>query len=884
MYDIILCIKKWVDLMKNRIPILLILTLFIFLVSCKKAVKHEHIFNEFYECINCDEIIKGYDFTGKTSLIINKDEYLFKIENIQKNKVRRSNSIVSYNYKQPLEVDNNGYEVAVNKYGMVVEVGTNVSMPIEGTVFSATGTYINSLNNIKVNDFIIYDLNTLYVYTNDEISKYHSTISYFYDVFLNIRKKGNLSEYQEELKILFNKLKNFYDEYNRELEDEILSILDIINIGSENVIDLYDHTHKYSYIEDKISEFNFDKSIRNSFSLYNSFIFKQDEEISIIKNDYEINSQAIYLSIDKYGIVIEKGLTVSLINDGYIIKGINKAKKFIINNVNTGDLVELDNINEEEILNIYKDFDINLKNNLINLRNNIVNDVNNEIGKLIPHDYEFILSIVSRIDDIINYHEYGSNTSIDSVDSYSKYYYDLDMVNDYINVIYSQLIDNNIDQTRGIWYYPFLSFNNIYLYDDTSLEGVRNTLNTMKDMGINNIFLLLFTDLSSGYLLYDSLYYEKLPIINTLSYGEYGNDYVLCFISEAHKLGMTVTAYTQTFYAHMEAMKDKKEEFHILDYYGYVVGDGMYAVQYYDVCNDFLQDFLIDYYTELVNKYDFDGIEYDFIRYPESNLSDYLVNDIIDEDVYIHDNGYTDYSMNKFMDMYNLEGDLKEMIRNSKEVRVAWLTYKYDELNNFVKRLSETIRVVNPEIKISAAVFPHNSSAIDIYMQDYLNWINEGYIDAIEPMNYTDNYNNYVNTTKYLYGHNVDVDIRVGIASKLYSENLLNDLKQVRAMDTYGDYVLFSAHYYYRDNTFVRLMRMNHHYPYLSSRSTEDEVLSAKCIDTVDMINNYFNKATNYDFSDLLNSLEEENLNKIIIDIEDFDDILVKDYLLKRFN
>lgn len=869
--------------MKNKISILLILILLILLVSCKKENKHEHIYNEFYECINCDEVVEGYDFTNKTSSIINKDDFIFKIENIEKNKVRRSNSIVSYNYKQPLEVDTNGYEVAVNKYGMVVETGTNVSMPEEGMVFSGTSSYIDVLNPIKVNNFVIYDLNTLYVYKNDDISNYHSTISFFYDLFSTIRKRDLLSLYQVELMELLSKIKILCEDYSVNLETEILSILDSIDIKSDNVIDLYSHNHKYTFIDGNISEFSFDYSLRNIHNLHNSFIFKLNEEISIINDDYQVDNNAIYLSIDKNGIVIDKGLDVIITDDGYVIKGNDFAKRFIIDNVSIGDLVEIKDINEEKILNIYKDSDIQLKNNLISIRNSIVDEVNEEISKLIPHDYQFILSVVNRIDDIINYHEYANSPFINNVDSYSKYYYDLDMINDYVNLIYSQLIDNNIDQTRGIWYYPFLKFNNIYLYDDTSLEGVQNTLKTMKDMGINNIFLLLFTDLSSGYLLYDSLYYKKLPVLDSLNYGEYGNDYVLCFISEAHKLGMTVTAYTQTFYAHMEAMKDRKEEFHILDYYGNVVGDSLYAVSYYDVCNDNLQDFLIDYYIELVNKYDFDGIEYDFIRYPESSLSEHMQEDIINDDVYIHDNGYTEYSMNKFMNMYNYEGDLKALIRNSIEVRADWLDFKYNELNNFVGRLSRTIRGIKEDIKISAAVFPHNYFAKNTYMQDYLHWINNGYVDAIEPMNYTDIHSKYVDTTEYLYSHGVNIEIRMGMGAKLHSENLMNDIKQIKAMDRYGDYVLFSAHYYYRDNTFISLMKINHHYPYVSSRNTEEEITKAKCVDTIDMINNYFSKTSNIDFNSLLISLEEENINSIISEINRLDNLLIKEYLLKRF-
>ncbi|MDD4212571.1 MAG: family 10 glycosylhydrolase [Bacilli bacterium] len=874
--------------MKNKIFIILLLTTFVFMVSCKKQAPqetHHHIFNEFYECINCDYINEGYDFTDKTCLKISQDSYTFKIEDIEKNKVRRTSTIVAYNYKQPIEVDSNGYEVAVSKYGLVVEVGIHVDMPTEGTVFSATGSYRNQLQNIAVGNIAIYDSNTLYVYQNDDINQYHHVISMFYDTFLNIRKKGLLENYQNELLALLPKMETFYLEYDEEIELDILNILKSMNVLGETIIDLYNHQHQYSYIENKIQLFNFDYSSKNAYSMDDFYLFSMSNgsDIKIIDQEYVVANDSIYVSIDEFGIVREKGTNVHLIPSGYIIEGTNDARNFINDHISINDKIGIESMLDDRIVNVYQDIDLPLKNNLINLRNNIVNEVNTEIEHQIPHDYTFIASIVNRIDSIINYHEYGSSNATDGLYNYVAYYYDLDMIHDYINLIYSQLIDNNIDQHRGIWYYPFLKFNNIYLYDDTSLEGVQHTLQTMKDMGINNVFLLLFTDLSTGYLLYDSLYYDKIPELNSLEYGEYGHDYVKCFISEAHKLGMAVTAYTQTFYAHMDAMKNKIEAYHSLDYYGNVASDGNFNVQHYDVCNDNLQDFLIEYYIELVNKYDFDGIEYDFIRYAQSNLNQYNNVEVIPESSTIKDDGYTDYTMNKFMNLYHLEGDLKVLIRNSKSIRTTWLNFKSEELNNFVGRLSAAIRSVKPNILISAAVFPDNSSGIRLYRQDYLKWIQEGYINAIEPMNYTDDVNRFVNVLNYLNNLHLDADIRSGIAAKIISENLLTDLKEIRLMDQYGNYTLFSAHYYYRDNTFVKLMSINHHYSYLSSRSTEEEILHAKCIDTIDMITNYFSQSSDLDYSDLLSALSSESITNILFEISGINNANMKEYLLDRF-
>ena len=84
----------------------------------------------------------------------------------------------------------------------------------------------------------------------------------------------------------------------------------------------------------------------------------------------------------------------------------------------------------------------------------------------------------------------------------------------------------------------------------------------------------------------------------------------------------------------------------------------------------------------------------------------------------IIDPGYTVYSMNKFMNQYNLTGDLKELIRTSRDIRRKWLDFKEESLINYITKCSTELRAINPNIIITAAVLNDSSMADIAYLQD----------------------------------------------------------------------------------------------------------------------------------------------------------------------
>ena len=122
---------------------------------------------------------------------------------------------------------------------------------------------------------------------------------------------------------------------------------------------------------------------------------------------------------------------------------------------------------------------------------------------------------MTKLDDFLENAINDFNNCFDFYDLTNNYQY----IKKIMSVLYSQLIDYNLMSNRGMWYYPF-SYPEIY--DDTTYEGVVNTLNRFKEMGINEIIIIPF---KGKYCLYNSDYYHYYEELNNYNYSIYGNDY-----------------------------------------------------------------------------------------------------------------------------------------------------------------------------------------------------------------------------------------------------------------------------------------------------------------------------------------------------------------------
>ncbi len=126
--------------------------------------------------------------------------------------------------------------------------------------------------------------------------------------------------------------------------------------------------------------------------------------------------------------------------------------------------------------------------------------------------------------------------------------------------------------------------------------------------------------------------------------------------------------------------------------------------------NKAAQDFLIALCTEIARNYDVDGIELDRCRY--SSLS----------------YGYDSYTDSLF------KSENGGTAPPATTTDTSWMRWRANKLNDFVARLYDSVKAVNPHLNVSNAPSHYSSSAYSAYnsfCQDWAWWVNHNKVDNV---------------------------------------------------------------------------------------------------------------------------------------------------------
>lgn len=111
------------------------------------------------------------DYSQLISKISHVDNLKYTFNNVKHGGARGTNEIVYYDETLAFNTNIYGFEVAIDKFGIVVERATKVAIPSGGFVLSAHGTSATLLqNNVATGDIVIYANNQALVYRKTEIS------------------------------------------------------------------------------------------------------------------------------------------------------------------------------------------------------------------------------------------------------------------------------------------------------------------------------------------------------------------------------------------------------------------------------------------------------------------------------------------------------------------------------------------------------------------------------------------------------------------------------------------------------------------------------------------------------------------------------------------
>ena len=737
----------------------------------------------------------------KNKTILNRDyyDYDFMYEDVLYAKTRSTNTMIVYNNFDYIKTNIYGKEALINEYGRVVSIDINVDATKGYMVISAHGTRTSEITNLHIGDYVIYYSDIIYVYRSDSLPFtpiVNDIFCRFYDLerYIETLDEGiERSAIIDALNKYIPYLEKIYD--NETISDNIINEIKesfySFNIESKRVVEycnkqeeLSEGNNKYSYIYNVISEEDY--SLVNIYkeTLYYGG-FRNANTLVFYNSEYwrERNTYGYEIAIDCNGYVIDKEILVELPEGGFILSGHGTAAQFL-KKVHYGDYVEV----KDDKVYFYSKIIGASFNELINKANLIINEINYDLNDGIKHDYDLINNIINEINNNL------PNTFTHDYLNIDKSLKQLSNVSSLVKKLASLSIAYDNTTVHGMWYYPLRDNN------ENTVQGLSDRLDLIKSMGINNIFI---TPLASDGAIFPNSMYVYSPKAQSNNYEGYKN-YLDCFISLAHSKGIKVTAFTQTFMHYNNLMICNEDWTYQIEIDGTRSKGG---VNYLDICNDNIKQMLYDYYSELL-EYDFDGMEYDIIRYPESNLWKYLNVEKVSQSS-VKDPGWSEHSVNKFMDLNDIQqySTVKSLVLDSLDMRIKWLDYKEEELIDFITNTTKLIKEKNPDIVISAAILCSYDSARSAYLQDYKKWLELGIVDVVEPMNYTSELSEFEGFYNWYYNEEYADKTRMGMSNLLNGNDITEDFLQLKYAMKYG-FVIFSNNQYLYNYEYIRYMQL----------------------------------------------------------------------------
>lgn len=287
------------------------------------------------------------------------------------------------------------------------------------------------------------------------------------------------------------------------------------------------------------------------------------------------------------------------------------------------------------------------------------------------------------------------------------------------NTAYYMTFESPKVENRAVWHRP----------RETSIDEVKQRLDMLQDININTIYLETYWN---GYSIYptNNEIMEHNPIYD-------GFDVLQAYITEAHARGIKLYAWVEDFLAGQNVAQ-KKPEWMIESRQGDRYFKDSLGTKYYylNPALPEVRDFISGMYKELVKKYDIDGIQFDYMRYPESGD-------------YSNDFGYDSYTRQLFK---NYSGADPASLTAGDELWQDWCDFRVGIINSFAYRIISEVKSIKPDIQISIDVWPDYDKTIMDTFQNPKDWTLQDYINTIIPMSY------------YLYEQPVAEDINKTLA------------------------------------------------------------------------------------------------------------------------
>ncbi|MHC5938665.1 glycoside hydrolase family 10 protein [Nostoc sp.] len=260
-----------------------------------------------------------------------------------------------------------------------------------------------------------------------------------------------------------------------------------------------------------------------------------------------------------------------------------------------------------------------------------------------------------------------------------------------------------------------------------SKAGLAEIFDRLAQAGINTVF---FETVNAGYTIYPSqVAKDQNPLIR-------GWDPLAEAVKLAHERDMELHAWVWTFAAgnqrHNEIINVNPNypgpvlaahpDWANYDNLGNMIPVGQ-TKPFLDPANPEVRQYLLKLFDEIVTRYNVDGLQLDYIRYPFQDPSAGRTY------------GYGKAARAQFQQLTGV--DPINISPSQPELWQKWTIFRTAQVDSFVAQVSQELRQKRPNLILSVAVFPlPELERIQKIQQNWETWARRGDVDLIVPMTY----------------------------------------------------------------------------------------------------------------------------------------------------
>ncbi len=273
--------------------------------------------------------------------------------------------------------------------------------------------------------------------------------------------------------------------------------------------------------------------------------------------------------------------------------------------------------------------------------------------------------------------------------------------------------EREVSETRGLWLRP----------KQTSAAEVEQYVRQCYEGGINMICIET---------MYDAMMICPMPSDNYFEHNPYFNgfDVLGAFSNSCKRYGIELHVWmpvfftgfnSGTYYSRNPAYK--KPEWQLKTNNGSAIySDETVGMLFLNPVLPEVQDFLLETYTYILNTYDIDGFQLDYIRYRDRTSAD--------------DYGYDSQTIAAFKAAYPKYQNTSITYNTRASYWNDWVAFRASKVTEFVQKMRNLIDDIAPDVILTADVsYDYNHSYNNLY-QDSKTWMQNEWLDMVHPMAY----------------------------------------------------------------------------------------------------------------------------------------------------